>query len=183
MTNRAVFLDRDGTVNEEVSYLSTVEQLTILHGAAEAIRLLNEHGFKVIIITNQSGVARGYFSKETLKAINEHLRAELKKEGAVIDAVYYCPHHPDDGCGCRKPMTGNIERAEREHDLDLAKSYMIGDTIRDMETGYNAGMKTVLVRTGYGNDEEKKLSGISFAPDFIARDLLEAVLWILHGKA
>jgi histidinol-phosphate phosphatase family protein len=183
MTHKAVFLDRDGTINEEVSYLSSIEQLNIIPRAAAAVKLLNDNRFKVIIITNQSGVARNYFSEDSLKQINEHLMAELSKEGATIHEVYYCPHHPDTGCGCRKPNTGNIEKAAMEHDLDLANSYMVGDTIRDMETGFNANLRTVLVLTGYGEEEWDKYRDDSRQPDFVARDLYEASDWIIRDKA
>lgn len=183
MTNKTVFLDRDGTVNEEVSYLSSIEQLKIIPRAAAAIKLLNDNGFKVIIITNQSGVARNYFSEDSLKQINEHLMAELSKEGATIHGVYYCPHHPDFGCSCRKPNPGNIEKARQEHDLDLSHSYMVGDTMRDMETGFNANLRTVLVLTGYGEEERDKYKDDPRQPDFVARDLYEASDWIIRDKA
>jgi histidinol-phosphate phosphatase family protein len=179
MTSRAVFLDRDGTVNKEVNYLSKIRQLDILPNSAKAIKLLNENNFKVIIITNQSGVAREYFSKETLEDINEHLKNELAKEGAQIDAIYYCPHHPDEGCQCRKPRPGMIESAKKEHDLDLSSSFIVGDTINDLETGYNVGCKTVLVLTGYGKRELKEQENWKLSPDFIAQDLLDAVMWII----
>ena len=174
MTHKAVFLDRDGTINEEVSYLSKIEQLKIIPRAAEAIRLLNDNGFKVIIITNQSGVARNYFSEDALRRINEHLMAELSKEGATVHAVYYCPHHPDFECACRKPNTGNIEKAAMEHDLDLSHSYMVGDTMRDMETGFNAKLRTILVLTGYGEEERDKYRDNPRQPDFVAQDLYDA---------
>jgi D,D-heptose 1,7-bisphosphate phosphatase len=183
MTNKAVFLDRDGTINEEVSYLSSIEQLKIIPRAAAAIKLLNDAGFRVIIITNQSGVARSYFSEDSLKQINEHLRTELSKEGARIDAVYYCPHHPEAGCACRKPNTGNIEKAAAEHDLDLTGSYMVGDTMRDMETGFNTKLRTVLVLTGYGEEERGKYSDDPRQPDFVAQDLYDAAEWIIRDKA
>ncbi len=183
MTHKAVFLDRDGTINEEVSYLSKIEQLKIIPRAAAAIKLLNDNGFRVIIITNQSGVARNYFSEDALKQINEYLMAELTKEGATIHAAYYCPHHPDFGCGCRKPNTGNIEKAAEEHDLDLTRSYMVGDTMRDMETGFNANLRTVLVLTGYGAEERDKYRDNPRQPDFVAQDLYEASDWIIRDKA
>lgn len=179
MTDKAVFLDRDGTINEEVNYLSKIEQVKILPNSAKAIKLLNENGFKTIITTNQSGVARGYFSIETLEEINNHLKSELLKEGAVIDAIYYCPHHPDDGCHCRKPKTGLIERAKEELDVDLSSSFVVGDKILDLETGRKMGCKTVLVLTGYGYDELKEKEKWEFHPDQIVQDLYEAVIWIL----
>jgi D,D-heptose 1,7-bisphosphate phosphatase len=183
MASKAVFLDRDGTINEEVSYLSSIEQLRIIPGAAEAIGLLNKHGFKVIVITNQSGVARNYFSEDTLNGINRHLKKELSKQGARIDGFYYCPHHPDFGCSCRKPNIGNIEKAAEEHELDLPGSYMVGDTMRDMETGFNAELRTVLVLTGYGAEEREKYKDSPRQPDHIARNLYAAAEWIIRDKA
>jgi D-glycero-D-manno-heptose 1,7-bisphosphate phosphatase len=183
MTSKAVFLDRDGTVNKEVNYLSKIQQLEILPNSAKAIKLLNENNFKVIVITNQSGVARGYFSKETLEEINDHLKGELAKDGAQIDAMYYCPHHPEEGCECRKPRPGMIERAKRKFDLDLSFSFIVGDTINDLETGHNIGCKTVLVLTGYGKRELNEQENWSLQPDFIAQDLLDAVMWIIGEGA
>ncbi|UCE73850.1 MAG: D-glycero-beta-D-manno-heptose 1,7-bisphosphate 7-phosphatase [Methanomassiliicoccales archaeon] len=182
MTNKAVFLDRDGTVNEEVNYLSSIEQIKILPKASKAIKLLNENGFKVIIITNQSGVARGYFSIQTLKGVHDHLQNLLFREGAKIDAIYFCPHHPDDGCSCRKPKTESIKKAQDEFKIDLSKSYMIGDKYIDLETGHNAGLKTVLVLTGYGADAIQEKENWRVQPDHIAQNLFDAVIWILEGK-
>jgi D-glycero-D-manno-heptose 1,7-bisphosphate phosphatase len=183
MSNKAVFLDRDGTINEEVNYLSKIEQVKIFENSAKAIKILNENDFKVIIITNQSGVARGYFSKEMLEDINEHLKSELAKEGAEIDAIYYCPHHPDDGCRCRKPRPGMIESAKRKFDLNLSSSVIVGDTLNDLETGYNVGCKTVLVLTGYGKRELNNQDNWNVQPDFIAQDLLDAAMWIIGEGA
>jgi histidinol-phosphate phosphatase family protein len=179
---KAVFLDRDGTINEEVDYLSELEQLMILPRSAEAIKLLNQHGFKTVIVTNQSGVTRGYFSIQKLEEINNHLKNELLKEGAVIDAIYYCPHHPDDGCGCRKPKTGLLENAAEELDIDFASSYIVGDRLNDLGTGKKVKCGTVLVLTGYGADEVKELDKLDFKPDHIAKDLYDAVLWILKEE-
>ncbi len=176
---KAVFLDRDGTVNEEVNYLSELEQVKILPRSARAIKLLNEHNFKTIIITNQSGVARGYFSIQRLEDINNHLKNELLREGGIIDAIYYCPHHPDEGCSCRKPETGLLEKAAGVFDIDLALSYIIGDRLNDLETGRRVGCGTVLVLTGYGAGEAKEVENWNFQPDHIAQDLHDAVLWIL----
>ncbi|MEE9151983.1 MAG: D-glycero-beta-D-manno-heptose 1,7-bisphosphate 7-phosphatase [Thermoplasmata archaeon] len=179
MTTKAVFLDRDGTINEEVNYLSKVEQVKILPNSAKAIKLLNKEGFKTIIITNQSGVARGYFSVQTLENIDDHLKNELFKEGALIDAIYYCPHHPDDGCACRKPETGLIEKARGDFEIDLSSSFIVGDKLIDLETGYRVGCKNVLILTGYGSNELKEREKWKFQPHHIARDLYDAVMWIL----
>ena len=176
---KAVFLDRDGTINEEVSYLSRIDQVKILPRAAKAIKLLKEHGFLAIILTNQSGAARGYFSIQTLEDIHNHLKNELLREGAAIDAIYYCPHHPDAGCSCRKPKTEMIERAKVTFDIDLASSFMIGDRLLDLETGYRVGCRTVLVMTGYGTKEIKEIKKWKFQPDHIAQDLYDAVIYII----
>jgi D-glycero-D-manno-heptose 1,7-bisphosphate phosphatase len=179
MSNKAVFLDRDGTINKEVNYLSKIEQLEILPNSASAIKILNDNDFKVIVITNQSGVGRGYFSKEDLQDINEHLKNELSKDGAQIDAMYFCPHLPDSGCQCRKPRPGMIESAKSKLDLDLSSSFVVGDTINDLETGHNVGCKTALVLTGYGKRELARQESWNIQPDFIAQDLLDAVMWII----
>ncbi|WP_022853981.1 D-glycero-beta-D-manno-heptose 1,7-bisphosphate 7-phosphatase [Thermodesulfatator atlanticus] len=178
----AVFLDRDGTINEEVNYLSSPEEFKLIPGAGEAIRLFNQAGFAVVVITNQSGLARGYFTEETLQKIHQKMCKDLAAHGARIDAIYYCPHHPDDHCSCRKPKTGLVERAAKELGLDLKKSYVIGDRYLDLLLARNIGAKGVLVLTGYGREElEKKLPEIGLEPDIIARDLLDAAKRILQS--
>jgi histidinol-phosphate phosphatase family protein len=182
MTKKAVFLDRDGTINEEVNYLSKIEQLRILPKVPSAVKLLNENDFLAIIITNQSGIARGFFTKEELDNINAHLMEGLSREDAKIDGIFICPHHPDAGCDCRKPKTGLLERAALEFDIDLLSSFIVGDKYTDLKTGANAGCKTILVKTGYGRDEVEKIESWDLKPDFIAQDLLEAARWILGDK-
>ena len=147
--NRAVFLDRDGTINEEVSYLKSLGMLKLIPGVGAAIRLLNEAGFKVVIITNQSGVARGYFSESFVQNTHELLTSMLGKDGATIDGIYYCPHHPTAGnsehtvrCDCRKPATGLLDRAAVDLDIDLKQSFMVGDKWIDVEVGQRAGAKS-----------------------------------------
>ncbi len=179
MANRAVFFDRDGVINREVSYLDSIDKVEILEGISKAIKLLNENNFKVIIITNQSGLARRYFTKRTLEEIHDFIIKELRKESAHIDAIYYCPHHPDDDCNCRKPRIGLINKAEKELKLDLKSSFLIGDKVTDIQAGLNAGLKTILVLTGYGEEESKKLNELDLKVDFIAKDALSAVRWIL----
>jgi len=179
MANRAVFFDRDGVINKEVNYLDSIDKVEILPGIAKAIKLLNDNRFKVVVITNQSGVARGYFTEDKLNEIHGFILGELSKESAFMDAVYHCPHHPDDNCECRKPKPGLIKRAEKELDIDLKHSYLIGDTISDMKAGLNAGVKCILVLTGYGKEERTKLKDMDLEIDFIAQDVLSAVSWIL----
>ena len=139
--NRAVFVDRDGTINRDVPYCSRPEDFELLPGAAEAIRLLNEHSFKVVVITNQSGIARGYFTEEMLAKIHDKMRSELAKHGAHVDAIYYCPHHPDDNCECRKPKPKMVLQAARDLQIDLSQSYVVGDAEMDVELARRAGCK------------------------------------------
>jgi D-glycero-D-manno-heptose 1,7-bisphosphate phosphatase len=184
---QAVFLDRDGTICREVGYLSLVEQLQLLPGAAEAIGRLNRRGLSVIVITNQSGVARGYFSESILGDIHDRLREELARFSAHVEAIYYCPHHPDGileeyrtECRCRKPGIGLLERAALEHNLDLATSFVVGDKYLDIETGVRAGTRTLLVLTGYGQEEYQRRNEMKhYHPDHVAADLSDAVDWIL----
>jgi D,D-heptose 1,7-bisphosphate phosphatase len=177
----AVFLDRDGTINEDVGYLQDLKQLSLIPGAAKAIRMLNGCGFKVVVVTNQSGVARGYFPEEFVTQTHDYLRVLLRKENAVIDGFYYCPHHPAEGfppyrqiCSCRKPDTGLLLQAARDLHLDLSRSYMVGDKIQDVQAGKKAGAKTILVKTGYGRFIEENLSAEYVA----AQDLFAAAQWI-----
>ncbi len=170
--SKAVFLDRDGTICEDVNYLSRPEQLKFFPFAAEAVRLLNENGFLVILITNQSGIARGFFDENALREIHEKVVSELTEQNAKLDAIYFCPHNSVDDCACRKPKTGMIEQASEDFSIDLETSWMIGDKAIDVETGFNAKMKTALVLTGYG---QKEIERIKKKPDLIAENLLEAV--------
>ncbi len=189
--NRAVFLDRDGTVNEEVGYLRDLEQLRLLPGAGLAIRRLNEAGIKVILITNQSGIARGYFPESFVEETHALLRDMLRRDGAQLDGVYYCPHHPRAGnshytveCECRKPGTGMIVRAAREMMIDVRKSFVVGDKWSDVELGQRAGARSILVTTGHvpGDPENIRPERVN-DPDFTAQSLADAVEWILKQCA
>jgi len=187
MAHKVVFLDRDGTINEEVGYVNHIERFNLLPRAGQAIRLLNQQGWKAVVITNQSGVARGYFSESLVHQVHQKMRDLLKKEGAHLDGIYYCPHHPDIGvppyrqtCRCRKPATGLIEEAVKELDLDTSQSYMIGDRWADVEFGRRVGAKAVLILTGYGRGEwEYFREQRAVKPDYVAEDLFAAVQWIL----
>ncbi len=193
----AVFLDRDGTINEEMGYLDRLEKLSLIPGAAEAIRLLNSRERKVVVVTNQSGVARGLFDEVFIGALHARLEAMLEGEGAALDGIYYCPHHPTEGqepyrlrCDCRKPAPGLLLRACEELGLDPSRSYMVGDTLYDIEAGARAGMPGILVRTGHGNAAAETLAApganggpMAVRPVHIAADLLEAVKWILERDA
>jgi len=171
---KAVFLDRDGTIAKDVHYCRRVKDFEILPTVPEAIKLLNENGFKVIVITNQSGIARGYFTEETLSKIHQKMINELSKYGARIDAIYYCPHHPDDDCSCRKPKTALFHKAAKEHNIDFSASYVVGDRQMDIDAGRALGCRTILVNTG-PEDRGK----ITDPADYTADTLLEAVQWII----
>lgn len=171
---KAVFLDRDGTIARDVHYCRRPEDFEILPTVPDAIRLLNENGFKVVVITNQSGVARGYFTEETLAQIHDKMRRELARYGAWVDAIYYCPHHPDDRCECRKPKTAMFQRAAEEHDIDFDASYVVGDMQMDVAAGKALGCHTILVTTGPGKGED-----IIDPPDYVADSLLQAAHWII----
>lgn len=170
---KAVFLDRDGTIARDVHYCRRPEDFEILPTVPDAIRLLNENGFKVVVITNQSGVARGYFTEETLAHIHDKMRRELARYDAWVDAIYYCPHHPDDRCECRKPKTALFHRAAEEHDIDFDASYVVGDMQMDVAAGKALGCHTILVTTGSGKGED-----IIDPPDYVADSLLQAAHWI-----
>lgn len=177
-----VFLDRDGTVNVEVHYLSSPEKLKLIPRAASAIRELNDLGVKVFIITNQSGVARGIFPESAVPVIHSALAAMLKKEGAVVDDFFYCPHLPgvadtryDLDCDCRKPKPGMLHQAEKKYSVDLRRSYLIGDRCIDVAAGKAAGAVTVMVATGYGAQE---INDCRNEPDFFAADIYDGVQFI-----
>ena len=183
----AIFMDRDGTISEEVGYVNHIDRLRLLPGSARAIRLINDSPYAAVVVTNQSGVARAMFPESLVDEVHDRLRAILAREGARLDGIYYCPHHPEHGespywarCDCRKPGTGMIEQAARELGLDFSPSYMIGDKMVDVECARAAGMKGVLVRTGYGAGEiQYQRDRWSCEPSFIADDLLDAVERIL----
>jgi D-glycero-D-manno-heptose 1,7-bisphosphate phosphatase len=183
----AVFLDRDGTIIEDTGYVSSPEQVKFLPGAIEAIKMLSDAGYKIIIISNQSGVARGLITEDMLQTIDKLIHRTILNGGAHVDGSYYCPHHPEHGvypyrqaCECRKPHTGLIKKAVKEHNLDLARSLMVGDHATDIETAERAGIKSVFVMTGHGEEEKKSLK---YQPEHFAPDLLAAAKWITsHGK-
>ena len=173
----AVFFDRDGTIIQEKGYLRDPEALELIPGAALAIRLINRLGLRAVVVSNQSGVARGYFSATRLEEINRHVLLLLAQEGAHVDAIYYCPHHPADGCTCRKPEPGMLLKAAAELQLTLPHSYLAGDKGADIRAIHRVGGKGILVLTGYGKEELGGCTGDP--PDFVAHDLLEATYWIL----
>jgi D-glycero-D-manno-heptose 1,7-bisphosphate phosphatase len=177
----AVFLDRDGTIAEEVGYLNHSSRFRMFPFVAAAIRRLNQAEYPAIVITNQSGVGRGYFPDSLIHAVHELMTQQLAKEGAHIDALYYCPHKGDDGCLCRKPKPGMLQRAAREHNLDLPRSFVVGDRYGDIQLAHRVGARAVMVRSGYGEGEIQWHSAQWPAPpDFIAENLADAVAWILR---
>lgn len=169
----AAFIDRDGTLIEEVNFLSRVDELRIFPYTPKAIELLKSRNYRIIVVTNQSGIGREIYDEAAMRSIHEEMQRRL---GNAIDAFYYCPHLPCDGCECRKPNLGMIESAKRDFEIDMNGSWMIGDKKIDAETGFNAGIRTALVRTGYGREHEKEMNG---RPDVVADDLLAAVERIL----
>ena len=157
LTRRAVFLDRDGTINVEKNYLYKIEDYEFIPGAPEAIKKLKEAGFLVVVVSNQAGIARGYFDERAVEQLHRHIQSELAAYGTSIDAFYFCPHHPDEGlgeykvaCDCRKGNPGMLLQAAREHNVDLHRSFMVGDKLADIEAGKRAGCEALLVLTGYG---------------------------------
>lgn len=185
----AVFLDRDGTINEEMGYINHLDRFVLIPGAAAAIRSINESGLKAVVVTNQSGVARGYFPRELIDQVHQKMRGLLEDEGAFLDGIYTCTHAPPSkgevgGCGCRKPKIGLMKQAAQELNLDLEKSYVVGDRFKDVEMARNAGAKAILVLTGYGKGELECLGQSSkVQADFVAEDLAEAVQWILSDMS
>ncbi|HWF89095.1 MAG TPA: HAD family hydrolase [Pyrinomonadaceae bacterium] len=187
MKRPAVFIDRDGTISEEVGYINHPSRFRVFPYAAEAIRMLNDNGWLAIVITNQAGVARGYFSEEMISNVHDQLKRELV--GAELDAIYYCAHHPSVGeppyrvdCDCRKPKTGLIDRAARDFEIDLGASWVIGDRYSDVELARNAGLHSAFVLSGYGRGEwEYKKQAWKVEPDLVCENLLEAVKAIVGG--
>lgn len=175
MKNRAVFFDRDGTLNEDLGYVGRVEDLILFPDATKSIKLLNDKGFLVFVVSNQSGVGRGFFPQKAVEVLHEKMGEVFFKEGASIDGFYYCPHHPDKGCCCRKPSPQMVLAAAKTHDVSLKESYFVGDKISDVKTGLAAGCKTVLIA---GDPQE-----VDFAkPQFVASNLSEATNWILKDS-
>jgi len=188
---RAVFLDRDGTINREVGYLDQPSKVELLPRSAKAIGSLNRAGFQVVVVTNQSGVARGYFTEEMLTKVHQRLIKLLQEEGAHLNGIYYCPHHPEEGkppyrkdCNCRKPKPGMLLEASRDLNLDLSRSFMVSDKYSDLQMIHQLGVKGILVLTGFG---EKELAQVvqqgNPSPDYVAEDLEDAAQWIIKVGA
>jgi D-glycero-D-manno-heptose 1,7-bisphosphate phosphatase len=180
---RGVFLDRDGTLIEEVGYLDRIDRVRFFPYSVDAVRLLNRAGFAVIVATNQAGVARGFFDEAFVEATHRSLSDTLEAGGAHVDGFYFCPHHPEAGvgayrqpCDCRKPRPGLLRRAAEEHEIDLRQSFVVGDRAHDIAAGNTVGAPGVLVRTGYGARVEQSEHGAAAVTD----NLMGAVAWILR---
>ncbi len=187
--SKAIFLDRDGTIVYEVGFIDNADDLELFPGTADALARAKALGFRLVVITNQSGVARGLFPEDTVVEINNAMQKLLVQARVVLDGIYYCPHHPEgtknaykNACDCRKPAPGMIKKASEDIGLDLKNSYMIGDKLSDIQSGINAGLKTILVRTGYGKDTEISLihDKLDTQPDAIVDTLPEAIEWIIN---
>lgn len=187
---KAIFLDRDGTINEYVGFLRKEEDFRLIPGVSEAIKKINNSGYLAIVVTNQPVIARGEVTEEELEEIHKKMETLLGLDGAYIDDIYYCPHHPDKGfegeipelkkeCDCRKPKTGMLEKATREHNIDLSSSIMIGDSTLDIKMAENAGMQSVLLKTGQKGEDGK----YEVSPTLIAEDLNDAINKIICKKA
>jgi D-glycero-D-manno-heptose 1,7-bisphosphate phosphatase len=184
----AVFIDRDGTINEQMGYVNHISRFVLLPGAAEGIRLLNRHEYLAIIVSNQSGVARGYFPMELIDRVHAYMKNLLAKEGANIDGIFFCPHYPRGivpeysvACDCRKPGTGLVQKACERFDIDMKNSYVIGDRCSDIELAERSNLQGIMVTTGYGlGDIEYVLPNKPFKPMHVAKDLLHAVRWIIE---
>ena len=183
MKQRAIFFDRDGTLIVDKFYLNDPEQLEFLPGAIEALRLARTLGFLSFVVSNQSGIARGIATEEQVLGVNQRMTALLEKEAVKLEGVEYCPHHPDfdKACDCRKPGRGMIDRFLKKHEIDLERSYVIGDSKVDIDLGLNVGATSILVLTGYGL-EQRELFGEGTPPAHIADDVLAAVKWIAANE-
>jgi len=187
MKKPAVFIDRDGTINEQMGYVNHLSRFRILPRVPQAIRMLNRHGFLVVVVSNQSGVARGYYSLDLVKTLHHLLVTRIREKKGTIDGIFFCPHHPAGSvpefsrdCDCRKPKTGLIEQARKSFEIDLQRSFVVGDMCTDMELAQRAGVPGVMVKTGYGLGEiEYVLPRKTAKPAHLAEDLLDAVRWIL----
>ena len=187
MKNRAVFLDRDGTLNEDTGYLGDPNKLVLLPEVGESLSLIkNKYHFKLIVISNQSGVARGLISEQDVIAVNNELNKKRSLYDVKIDGFYYCPYHPDfsseNDCDCRKPSPKMILDSAQENNIDLNSSYIIGDKIDDISAGINAGLKTILVKTGKGMESFSVLQKGNNFPSFVANNLMEACKFIIKDS-
>lgn len=186
----AVFLDRDGTLIPDVGYLNQASQVKLLRGTTSALKLLRRAGFRLFVVTNQSGVARGFFPESRVQQANRKVQALLKAGGARVDGFFYCPHHPQGqvksfrkACSCRKPKPGMIRQAARRYPLVLKESFVVGDKVDDLLLARNARLaQGILVRTGNGRQSEKQLASAGLQESPVVRDILQAAHWVLAAK-
>jgi histidinol-phosphate phosphatase family protein len=191
---KTIFLDRDGVINRNPpnkGYVRKWAEFTFIPNARKAIRELTESGYRIIVITNQAGIGRGLYSEQSLADIHSRMVDEISKTGGTIDAVYYCPHHPDAGCECRKPKPGMLIRAAREHNIELSNAYLIGDVPTDIEAGQRVGTTTLLVLTGLGQESYshyintkpcRRADKNGHRPDKIFTNLYTATRWLRKIK-
>jgi len=186
MKKRAVFLDRDGTLNEDVGFPNSYSLIRIYPSSYEAVRKINEAGLLAVITTNQSGVGRGLIEEEELHKLHDKMRASFSQNNASIDGIYYCPHYAFSSqaryrkeCSCRKPLPGMARQASRDLNIEICESYMVGDKVEDILFGKNIQARPVLVLTGFGKRSLNELSSQGVEPDYVAQDVLDAVNWIL----
>lgn len=189
MKRPGVFIDRDGTINEQLGYINHESRFVIFPFVAEAVKLLNDNGFLAIVVTNQSGIGRGYYPEDLVLELHGRLRDKIAEIGARFDNIYYCPHHPHaeleafrEDCNCRKPRTGLIDLALKDFDIDMTRSYVVGDRYVDIDFAKRANLPGVLVKTGYGMGEIEYKSEGNPVPEYMAEDLLDAVKWILERE-
>jgi D-glycero-D-manno-heptose 1,7-bisphosphate phosphatase len=188
MKRPALFMDRDGTLSEEVGYVNHPSRFRVFPYSAEAIKLLNDNGWLAILVTNQAGVARGYFAEEVIVKVHEQLTRALENAAAKLDAIYYCAHHPSVGeppyrldCDCRKPKTGLIDRAARDFEIDLERSWMVGDRYGDIELAQNAGLHSAFVLSGYGRGEwEYQRDSWKLEPEVVGETLLDVARIVIE---
>jgi len=189
MKNKAVFLDRDGTLIQERGHIGTIRQVRFIPGAFAALKKLRQSGFKIVIVSNQSGVARGIISQSQVEKVNRHILNVLNLHNIKIDALYYCPHHPQYGngsykkkCACRKPAAGMATTAQKKLNLSLRKCYVIGDKLTDVEMAQKIKAKGILVLTGFGREQWSKAENHPGQPDFLAKNILDAASWIVSNS-
>ncbi len=179
-----MFLDRDGTLNYDPGYLRVAAELKLLAGVGPSLARLKRAGARLVVVTNQSGVGRGIITLKDLEAIHARLQGLLEQEDAALDAIYFCPHHPDDGCRCRKPNVGMVERAVSELQLDLRRAYLIGDHARDIQLATRVGAKAILIATALVDAQSlEKLKVEQAMPDAVVKSMAKAVDWILADAA
>jgi len=184
MLTRTVFLDRDGVINyDSPDYIKSWEEFRFLPGSLAAIRRLTRHGFTIIVITNQSAIARNMITPDGLETIHRNMKTAVASHGGRITDIFFCPHLPEDGCDCRKPRPGMIQNALKHYDIDLSRAYMVGDSAKDIQCARNAACGgAVLVRTGNGMKTERALKDGQALPDYTAENLLEAADWIIRQQ-